>query len=140
MAKALSADLRARVVAAVEAGMSRHAAAARFGVSASSAIRWVAALRATGEVSARPQGGDRRSQRIEAYGATILAAVAARVDLTLKELAALVRRRHGARFAPSSVWRFLHRHGLSVKKSRARRRARPARRRREAGGLAQGAA
>ena len=42
MAKALSVDLRDRVVAAVEGGLSRRKAAERFGVSISSAIRWIA--------------------------------------------------------------------------------------------------
>jgi len=40
MAKALSQDLRDRVVAAIDDGLSRRGAAARFGVSVSSAIRW----------------------------------------------------------------------------------------------------
>ena len=40
---ALSDDLRERVVGAVvEGGMSRNAAAKRFGVSIASAVRWVA--------------------------------------------------------------------------------------------------
>ena len=41
MARTLSQDLRDRVVAAIDGGLSCHAAAARFGVSVSSAIRWV---------------------------------------------------------------------------------------------------
>ncbi len=41
MAKALSEDLRTRVVRAVEGGMSRRAAAERFGISAASAVRYV---------------------------------------------------------------------------------------------------
>ena len=41
MADYLSEDLRIRVIEAVEAGSSRRGAAARFGVSVSSAIRWV---------------------------------------------------------------------------------------------------
>ena len=40
MSKALSVDLRARAVAAIEDGMSCRQAAIRFGVSAASAIRW----------------------------------------------------------------------------------------------------
>ncbi|MEE4209245.1 MAG: IS630 family transposase, partial [Parvularcula sp.] len=36
MSKALSQDLRDRVVAAIDGGLSRRAAAARFGVSVSS--------------------------------------------------------------------------------------------------------
>ncbi len=40
MPRVLSQDLRERVVAAIDGGMSCRAAATRFGVSASSAIRW----------------------------------------------------------------------------------------------------
>jgi transposase len=41
MAKPLSEDLRIRVIRAVEGGMSRRAAAERFGVSPASAVRFV---------------------------------------------------------------------------------------------------
>lgn len=52
MARPYSKDLRERVVTAVvEDGMSCHAAAARFGVAASSAIRWVRRIRETGSVA-----------------------------------------------------------------------------------------
>jgi transposase len=128
MAKAPSQDLRSRVIAAVEGGVSRQAAAAaaRFGVSASSAVRWVAAWRAHGQAAAKRQGGDRRPRRIEAYGGTILAAVEARVDITPEELAAPPRERHGVRFAPSGVWRFLDRPAMTTKKTaHAAERARP---------------
>lgn len=140
MAKPLSDDLRSRVIASVDGGMSCRAAAERFGVSISSAIRWVRAWRTEGRTAALPMGGDLRSQRIEAYGAAILAAVEAEVDVTLVELAGLLRREHGASFAPSTVWRFLDRHGMTVKKNRARQRAAQARRRRAAARLVRGAA
>ena len=68
-------------------------------------------------------GGDLRSQRIEAFAATILQAIEVQVDITLVELAALLERAHGARFAPSTLWRFLERHAMSFKKNRARQRA-----------------
>jgi hypothetical protein len=42
MPKSLSFDLRSRVLAAIDEGFSCRQAAARFGVSASSAIRWQA--------------------------------------------------------------------------------------------------
>ena len=48
MGHCLSDDLRMRVVSEVQKGYSRRAAAARFGVSASSAIHWVQAFRKTG--------------------------------------------------------------------------------------------
>ena len=67
MAKALSVDLRHRVVAAIAEGMSRRQAAARFGVSAASAVRWHQRFKTSGTVAPSRQGGDRRSGRIEAY-------------------------------------------------------------------------
>jgi transposase len=65
MARSLSEDLRTRLVAAVEGGLSRRAAAERFGVAAASAVRWVKAWRTTSTVRPKPQGGDQRSHRIE---------------------------------------------------------------------------
>jgi len=85
MAKSLSEALR--LIAAVESGMSRRAAAERFGVAVASAIRWVRAWRSTGATCARPQGGDQRSHRIEAFRDVILALIDAQVDITLVELA-----------------------------------------------------
>jgi len=123
MACALSGDLRWRVIAAVEGGLSRRAAAERFGVAVSTAIRWLRDWYNEGRATPRPMGGDLRSQRIEAFAATILHAIEAQVDITLVELAALLERAHGARFAPSTIWRFLDRHAMSFKKNRARQRA-----------------
>ena len=128
MGKPLSLDLRSRLVAAVSGGMSRRRAAERFGVSAASAVRWVAAINMTGSVEAKPQGGDTRSHRIEAFSTVILAAVAARKDISLVELAELLRAEHGASFAASTVWRGLDRHGMTFKKNSARSRAGAARR------------
>ena len=112
MAKALSEDLRSRVIAAVDGGLSRRAAAERFELSVATAIRWVQAFRATGARSARPRGGDQRSHRIEAYRDILLGAAIARVDISLAELSDLVWREHRARFAPSTVLRFLDRHAI----------------------------
>ena len=54
---ALSDDLRTRVVeAVVVGGLSRNAAARRFGVGIASAIRWVRRFQATGEISPAPTG------------------------------------------------------------------------------------
>jgi transposase len=106
-----------RVVAAVRKGSSRRAAAARFGVSPASAIRWVEAARKTGSPAVKPQGGDRRSKRIEAHRVFILKAVSDRKDITLSELRELLARR-GARFGIGTLWRFFDRHGITLKKRR----------------------
>jgi transposase len=123
MAKPLSEDLRIRVIRAVEGGMSRRAAAERFGVSPASAVRFVREWRESGATSAKPQGGDQRSHRIEAHREVILGAIKAKPDLTLAEIAEMLESKLGASFAPSSVWRFLDRHAITFKKNRARRRA-----------------
>jgi len=117
MGHCLSDDLRIRVVSEVENGCSCRAAASRFGVSAASAIRWVQAFRKTGSPEAKPQGGDRRSRRIEAHRAFIMGAVADRKDITLAELQERLAER-GARFGIGTLWRFFDRHGITVKKRR----------------------
>ncbi len=106
MTRPLSNDLRQRVVSAVAGGMSRRAAAERFGVAASTAIKWVQQWRKTGSFRPRPQGGDNRSQRIEAHGVEILALVEERPDMTLAEIAGHLEQAHRLRVAPSTVWRF----------------------------------
>ena len=65
MSKALSLDLRTRVLAAIGGGLSCRQAAQRFGVSASSAIRWRALERTQGDARPKALGGDRRSGRVE---------------------------------------------------------------------------
>ena len=126
MARCLSVDLRERVVAAVDGGMSRRAAAERFGVSAASAVRWTQQKRLVGTVRPAPQGGDTRSRRIEAYGALIEGAVAERPDITLEELRAMLVG-HGVAVAASSLCRFFQRHGITRKKSRRMPRSRTGR-------------
>src|SRR5260221_13703513 len=117
MTKPLDLDLRLRVVGAVDAGMSRRAAADRFGVAASVAIKWHELWRRTGSVEPRRQGGDKRSKRIEALAEAILALVADFPDITLVEIAERLERDHGERFVPSVVHRFFARRGITFKKT-----------------------
>jgi transposase len=129
MPKPYSRDLRERVVRAVEAGASRHEAAAAFEVSPSSAIRWVARFRRTGSVAAKPMGGKRSP--LEAHKEWLEALIAAEPDLTLEEIRVRLRG-HGITVAASSVWRFCERHDITFKKKSARNRTRPRRRARGA--------
>ena len=118
MARYRSEDLRVRVIEAVRSGTSRRQAAARFGVSVSSAIRWVAEWRASGRTAPRPQGGDRRSDRVEAEAAFLLARVAEAPDVTLAELREALWRERGLRVAISTLWRFFDRRRITLKKRR----------------------
>jgi transposase len=115
MATSLSIDLRKRVVAAVERGMSRREAAAHFQVGVSSAIRWVAKVRETGDVRPKRQGGDRRSQAIEAQAGRLLALIEAKSDSTLEELKAALAA-DGQVFSISALSRFFQRRKITLKK------------------------
>ena len=136
MSRPLSNDLRRRIVEAVDGGMSRRAAAERFGVSASTAIRLVERWRRHGCYKPSAQGGDKRSARIEAFRAEILSLVGGQVDITLAEIANHLMQAHEVRFSLSTIWRFLDRHKQTYKKNRARQRAGSARRRSKTASLA----
>ena len=57
MGKPYSLDLRKRVVAAIEGGMSRNRAAKQFGVAISTAIGWMQRVEKTGSVAPGQMGG-----------------------------------------------------------------------------------
>jgi transposase len=116
MPQALSFDLRSRVLAAIDAGLSCRQAAARFGVSASSAIRWQEMRRSGGDARPKPQGGDRLSRRTEAHADLIHAALAEVPDITLPELKACLAEQ-GAFVSVSALWRFCRRHQITRKKN-----------------------
>lgn len=118
MTRPLSLDLRQRVIDAINGGQSCRAAAARFGVAPSAAVKWHRLWRETGSVAPRAMGGDKRSERIEALGPAIFAMVEEAVHITLAEIAGRLEAEHGQRFAPSTVHRFFRRHGWTFKKSR----------------------
>jgi transposase len=115
MSKALSLDLRTRVLAAVAAGASHRAAAARFGVSAASVSRWRALERVQGDARPGPLGGDRRSGRVEAQAELILHLVEETPDVTLEELRRALAAR-GQRFGYGTIQRFLARRRITRKK------------------------
>lgn len=140
MTRPLSNDLRVRLIEAVAQGMSCRAAAHRFGVAASTAVKLVRRWRDTGSSAPLPQGGDKRCARIEAHAGEVLGLIGQTVDITLAEIAAHLEREHGERFAPSTIWRLLDRHAQTFKKNRARQRTGAPGRGRAKTGLARRAA
>ena len=117
MPKPLSYDLRTRVLAAIDAGLSCRAAAERFGVSAASAIRWQARRREGGDARPKPQGGDRLSHRTEAHAGLIRAMLAEVPDTTLPEMKVRLAEK-GAHVSVAALWRFCRRHKITRKKRR----------------------
>ena len=115
MSKALSLDLRVRVLAAVTDGASHRAATLRFGVSAASVSRWRRRTAAHGDPGPKALGGDRRSGRIEQHREQILGALADQPDLTMEELRRTLAVR-GLRFGFGTLHRFLVRHRMTCKK------------------------
>lgn len=137
MARSLSMDLRRRVIEAVDQGASLCQAAKRFGVSPSSASRWLALRRASGDVAPKPQGGDRRSMKIEAEADFILDEVAKTPDVTLSELKAKTQAR-GVDVSIGALWRFFDRRRVTFKKNGSRRRTGAGGREGEPRGLVRG--
>lgn len=115
MGQPLSMDLRVRLVAAIDAGMSCRAAAARFGVAPSTAVRWYAQRRDVGDLAAKPQGGDMRSRRVEERASDILAVWEERKDITLAELR-LALAEMGLAVSVAGLHRFFARRGMTRKK------------------------
>lgn len=119
MARALSVDLRSRVLAAVWDGASHRQAAERFGVSAASVSRWRTQARLCGgEAQAGRQGGDQRSHRVEAQRGLILSLLAQTPDITIEELRQALAAR-GHRFGFGTIQRFFVRHAITRKKRRS---------------------
>src|SRR5690606_19153602 len=120
MSKALSLDLRTRVLAAVADGLSHRQAGERFGVSAASVSRWRAREREQGEPLPKALGGDRRSGRIDACKSLILSLLEATPDITLEEMRQALAKR-GHHFGFGTIQRFFARHAITRKKRRSTR-------------------
>lgn len=135
MPKACSNDLRARVVKAVDAGASCRAAALRYGVAPSSAIKWLARWRERGDVSPGSSRGRIRSP-LQAHRQWLLDQVVTTPGLTLAEMRERLLAEQGVAAGINAIWLFFRREGISFKKNAAAIRASQARRREAAGELA----
>ena len=126
MGKPYSFDLRRRVVAAIEAGMSRNQAAKQFGIAISTAIGWMQRVEQTGSVAPGQMGGH-KPKAISGEHAVWLSQRIRAGDFTLRGLAAELGER-GLKVDYRSVWEFVHAEKLSFKKKRGGWRTRSARR------------
>jgi transposase len=115
MGKPYSQDLRERVVAAIDTGLSTGEAAKRFCVSKATAGVWARLKRATGGVTPAPQGRPKGSV-LDAHADFIFGVLAEEPDTTLEEMAERLAEERGVQVVYTAVWKFLHRHGLTHKK------------------------
>jgi transposase len=129
MGKPHPIELRERVQAEIESGESRRAAATRFKVSASFAVKLAARAARTGSVEPARQGRPPGGGKLAPYVAILIGWVETEPDITMLELAAKLLAEKGVEAHPASLSRVLIRAGFSVKKNaagfgdRARRRA-----------------
>jgi putative transposase len=122
MSRPYPMDLRCRVVTAVEDdGMSCRAAAARFGVAVSTAVKWMQRYHRTGSAAPGQMGGHKPKAISGAHRDWLIARCQSG-DFTLRGLVAELAGR-GLKADYRSVWNFVHTEGLSFKKNRARPRA-----------------
>lgn len=119
MGKPLGVDLRRRVVAAIEGGLSTREAAERFSVSKAAAGAWARLKRATGDVVPKRQGSPEGSI-LDPHEGFILGLIEADKDIALVEIAERLVVEHRLRVVPSTIWYFLDRRGFTFKKNRAR--------------------
>jgi putative transposase len=124
MARPYSIDLRERAVARVQVGESVRLIARALSISPSSVVKWSQRQRATGSAAAGKMGGHRPRVLIGAH-AVFLRERIAQGNFTLRGLVAELGGR-GLKVDYRTVWAFVHREGLSFKKNRPAKRARPA--------------
>lgn len=114
MAKALSDDLRSRVLQASSDGLSARQTAARFGIGISTAIRWISRAK-LGERSARAQGW-RRGSRLDPHEGFVVEMIEAQKDITLNEMVIRLANEVGLQIGRSALSIWLGCRGWTFKK------------------------
>jgi transposase len=100
---------------AVATGATHREAADRFAVSAASVSRWRKLEREQGDPRPKALGGDRRSNRIEAYHEAVMTALGPDRDATIEEVRASLTEQ-GLVFGFGTIQRFFARHAITRKK------------------------
>jgi transposase len=114
MARALSGDLRSRVLASSADGISARSAAARFGIGISTAISWIASAR-RGQMAPAKQGRPGGS-RLDVHEAFIVGMIEASKDITLNEMVARLGTERGVQIGRSAFDVWLRKRGRTFKK------------------------
>jgi transposase len=110
----------------IEAGHSCHAAARRFEVSVALMVRLIAAYRATGSLTPKPEGGWRlaaggwRNAKLDPHRDFLIRRLTKKGDLTMPQLAAELAAL-GTKVTPASILRWFIRRGYSFKNAAGQR-------------------
>jgi transposase len=127
MPKPYSQDLRDRVIDAVERGeMSRRAAARRYEISESVAIKWLERVERDGSRGPVGHGGHRAS-KLMPHRDFLEAARTEKPDITLQALCDRLLSERGVKADTSMMSRFFRRIGVTFKKRPSSRKSRIAR-------------
>lgn len=125
MARALSLDLRERLVAAKESGKyTNEELAELFGIGTATVKRWWRSYQETGSVAPLPRGGGRRRAVTDEQLPVLEALVKKHPDWSEDEYTAYLHEHEGFTASRSAIGRAIRRLGYVVKK-------RPSSRRRE---------
>jgi transposase len=119
MGKPHPIELRERVQDEIEGGKSRRAAAERFKVSPSFAVKLAARVARTGSAEPARQGRPPGKGKLAPYLPVLLEWVEAAPDMTMPELAAKLLAERDLKVHPASLSRVLIDAGLSFKKNAA---------------------
>src|SRR5271169_882647 len=122
-----SQDLRERMIDAVQRGeLSRRAAARRYGISESVAIKWLERVERDG--SREPVGhGGHRASKLMPHREFLEAARSEKSDITLQALCDRLLSERGVKADTSMMSRFFRRIGVTLKKRTSSRASRIAR-------------
>lgn len=115
MGKPYSMDLRERVIAAIEGGMSTRQAAARFSIGIATAGAWARLKRRKGAVTPARQGKPKGSV-LDAHADLICGLIEATPDITLEEIAERLAEEREVKVVSTAVWKFLDRRSMTHKK------------------------
>lgn len=113
MGRSLSRDLRERVLSASGGGLSARKCAERFGVAASTAIRWIDRA-AKGETE--PRKAARRASRLDAHAAFIDTMIEEKKDITLDEMVVRLAGECDVGIGRSMLSKWLRSRGFTYKK------------------------
>jgi transposase len=115
MGRPYSMDLRERVIAAVEGGMSTRQAAARFSIGIATAGAWARLKRVTGQVTPARQGKP-KGWVLDAHADFVFGLIEEAPGITLDEIAERLAGERGLRVVSTAVWKFLDRRDMTHKK------------------------